>query len=62
MFQRLYELSLCLPQREPWQRLNEGMPGNYDRGFAICFDADGQWTEVSTIPGSGGGRVSLGGA
>lgn len=49
MFQRLHELSQCLPAREPWQRLNEGMPAIYDRGLAICFDDRGQWTEVVGI-------------
>lgn len=46
MFQRLYELSQCLPQREAWERLNEGMPDNYNKGFALCFDAQGQWVGV----------------
>ncbi len=52
MFQRLYELSQCLPPREPWERLNEGMPENYDRGLAICFDDRGQWTGVETYIGN----------
>lgn len=37
MFQRLYELSQCLPKRADWERLNEGMPANYDRGLALCL-------------------------
>ena len=28
MFQRLHELSQCLPERAAWERLNEGMPAN----------------------------------
>lgn len=52
MFQRLYELSRCLPRREPWERLNEGMPDLYDRGLAICFDAQGRWTGVESYKGN----------
>jgi hypothetical protein len=48
MFQRLYELSKCLPPRESWERLNEGMPENYDRGLAICFDDQGRWTGIES--------------
>lgn len=52
MFQRLYELSQCLPQRAAWERLNEGMPAQYDRGLALCFDADGRWCGVRTYNGN----------
>lgn len=54
MFQRLYELSQCLPERESWERLNEGMPDQYDRGLALCFDAAGQWCGVRTYNGNQG--------
>jgi hypothetical protein len=52
MFQRLYELSKCLPPRESWERLNEGMPENYDRGLAICFDDQGRWTGIESYRGN----------
>jgi CRISPR-associated protein Csh1 len=54
MFHRLYELSRSLPEREPWQRLNEGMPAQYDRGLAICFDRQGEWSSVKTVSGNQG--------
>ncbi len=54
MFQRLYELSQCLPQRADWERLNEGMPTNYDRGLALCFGANGEWIGVKTRIGNDG--------
>ncbi|MBK1642718.1 CRISPR-associated protein [Chromatium okenii] len=54
MFQRLYELSQCLPQRTDWERLNEGMPANYDRGLALCFGANGEWMGVKTYKGNAG--------
>ncbi len=41
MFQRLYEFSRCLPQKPDWERLNEGLPANYDRGIAICLENRG---------------------
>lgn len=53
MYQQLYELSQCLPSRKPWERLNEGMPEIYDRGLAICFDEQGQWTGVEVYQGNG---------
>jgi CRISPR-associated protein Csh1 len=43
VFQRLYEFSRILPAKAHWERLNEGMPPNYDRGIAICFDSKGYW-------------------
>lgn len=44
MYHKLYQLSELLPTgREDWERLNEGMPENYDRGVAICFDVDGEF-------------------
>ena len=43
MFQRLLEFSRSLPPMDDWERLNEGMPQNYDRGIAICFDDQGEW-------------------
>lgn len=49
MFQRLYELSQCLPERPAWQRLNEGMQAPYDRGLALCFDPKGEWAGVATV-------------
>jgi CRISPR-associated protein Csh1 len=52
MFQRLYELSLCLPERLAWERLNEGMPANYDRGLALCFGPGGEWCGVRTFMGN----------
>ncbi len=52
MFQRLYELSQCLPERAAWQRLNEGMPTNYDRGLALCFGPGGEWRGVQTYNGN----------
>ncbi|WP_295542541.1 TM1802 family CRISPR-associated protein [uncultured Thiohalocapsa sp.] len=54
MFQRLYELSQCLPARAAWERLNEGLPAHYDRGLALCFDADGGWCGVRTYQGNQG--------
>lgn len=41
MFHKLYQLTELLEDRPDWQRLNEGMPENYDRGIAMCFDARG---------------------
>jgi CRISPR-associated protein Csh1 len=54
MFQRLYELSHCLPERAAWERLNEGLPALYDRGLALCFSADGRWQGVRTYNGNQG--------
>ena len=54
MFQRLYELSHCLPARAAWERLNEAMPDLYDRGLAMTFDDQGAWTGVKTIHGNDG--------
>ena len=54
MFQRLYELSECLPERATWERLNEGMPDYYDRGLALCFDSNSQWIGVKTYMGNNG--------
>lgn len=54
MFQRLYELSQCLPERAAWERLNEGMPANYDRGLALCFGPGGEWLGVRTYMGNHG--------
>lgn len=54
MFQRLYELSQCLPERAAWERLNEGMPDNYDRGLALCFGPGGEWRGVKTYLGNNG--------
>jgi CRISPR-associated protein Csh1 len=52
MFQRLHELSQCLPERAAWERLNEGMPANYDRGLALCFGPGGEWRGVKTYMGN----------
>lgn len=52
MYQQLFELSQCLPSREAWERLNEGMPELYDRGLAICFNEQGQWTGVEVYQGN----------
>ncbi len=51
MFQRLYDLShfLSSSEQEPWQRINEGMPAEYNRGFALCFSKEGEWQGVETI-------------
>lgn len=54
MFQRLYELSQLLPTQAPWQMLNEGMPENYDRGLAVCFDRTGRYTGVRARTGNDG--------
>ena len=54
MFQRLYELSQCLPERAAWERLNEGMPTNCDRGLALCFGPGGEWRGVKTYLGNQG--------
>jgi CRISPR-associated protein Csh1 len=54
MFQRLYELSQCLPERLAWERLNEGMPDNYDRGLAITFNNQGIWVGVQSVIGNQG--------
>jgi CRISPR-associated protein Csh1 len=43
VFQRLHEFSRILSAKADWERLNEGMPPNYDRGIAICFDNKGHW-------------------
>lgn len=59
MFQRLYELSQCLPQRADWERLNEGMPANYDRGLALCFGANGEWVGVKTYKGNAEWCIAL---
>ncbi len=54
MFLRLLELSHCLPERAAWERLNEGMPANYDRGLALCFGPQGEWRGVKTYQGNQG--------
>ncbi|WP_295388833.1 TM1802 family CRISPR-associated protein [uncultured Thiodictyon sp.] len=54
MFHFLYELSQCLPERAAWERLNEGMPANYDRGLALCFGPGGEWCAVKTYSGNQG--------
>ena len=54
MFQRLHELSQCLPERAAWERLNEGMPANYDRGLALCFGPGGEWRGVKSYQGNQG--------
>jgi hypothetical protein len=40
MFQQLYELSQCLPTREAWEQLNEGMSPIYDRGLAVFLQQE----------------------
>ena len=52
MFQRLHELSQCLSEQAAWERLNEGMPANYDRGLALCFGPNGEWCGVKTYMGN----------
>ena len=52
MFQRLFELGQILPVVGPWECFNEGMPDNYDRGLAICFDVDGNYAGIKTRYGS----------
>lgn len=54
MFQRLYEFSRCLPDKPDWERLNEGLPANYDRGIAICFDDRGDWCGIEVRYGNQG--------
>ena len=54
VFQKLYELSQMLPSQEPWQMLNEGMPDNYDRGLAVCFDTNGKYVGIRTLNRSSG--------
>ncbi|MEA3547907.1 MAG: TM1802 family CRISPR-associated protein [Thermodesulfobacteriota bacterium] len=51
MFQRLFELSglLGINRRKPWELLNHGMDEQYDRGFAICFDEQGDYDGIRTI-------------
>ena len=46
MYARLSELARLLPQRQPWEMLNEGMPEVYDRGLALCLDGDGAWAGI----------------
>ncbi|OQW91175.1 MAG: hypothetical protein BWK79_17590 [Beggiatoa sp. IS2] len=54
MFQRLYELSTILPQDlVTWEKLNEGMPPEYNRGFALCFDEQGHWAKIQTVQKTG---------
>ncbi len=50
MFQRLSDLSrfISLSESESWELLNEGMPPEYNRGFALCFSNDGKWQGVKT--------------
>lgn len=44
MFHRLYELSELIGLDGPlWSQLNQGMPSNYDRGIALCFDDAGRF-------------------
>lgn len=52
MFQRLYELGQLLPKKEPWEMLNEGMPEQYDRGLAICFDPNGGYVGIRSYRGN----------
>ncbi|MBE0429351.1 MAG: CRISPR-associated protein [Thermoleophilia bacterium] len=52
MFQQLYELGQILPEVEPWEHFNEGMPDNYDRGLAICFDPRGKYIGIRTRLGN----------
>lgn len=54
MFQRLYEFTRCLPQKPDWERLNEGLPTNYDRGLALCFDDRGDWRGIEVRYGNQG--------
>jgi hypothetical protein len=54
MFQRLHQLARCLPERPAWERLNEGMPDNDDRGLALRFGPDGAWHGVRTYLGNQG--------
>ncbi len=56
MFQRLYDLSrsLSVSEKAPWQRINEGMPPEYNRGFALCFSTKGEWLGVKTTYNSEG--------
>ncbi len=54
MFQRLYELSRFLPEHPTWERLNEGMPPEYDRGLAICFNPQGEFTKIDSFIGNSG--------
>lgn len=43
-----------LPSQEPWRMLNEGMPDNYDRGLAVCFDTNGKYVGIRTLNRSSG--------
>lgn len=52
MFQRLYELGQLLSRKTRWEMLNEGMPENYDRGFAICFDSRGKYVGIRSKNGN----------
>jgi CRISPR-associated protein Csh1 len=54
VFQRLYEFSQCLPSKANWERLDEGMPDNYDRGIAVCFDQAGHWQSIEVRHGNKG--------
>lgn len=48
MLHRLYDISLGLAKKELWQRINEGMPVEYNRGLALCFSSSGEWIGVKT--------------
>ncbi|EDN71149.1 conserved hypothetical protein [Beggiatoa sp. PS] len=48
MFQRLLDLSRSLSTSAPWERINEGMPIEYNRGFALSFSKQGQWQSVES--------------
>ncbi|MDM8557481.1 TM1802 family CRISPR-associated protein [Candidatus Parabeggiatoa sp. HSG14] len=49
MFQRLYDLSFSLSSDKAfWQRINEGMPPEYNIGFILHFSKKGEWLGVKT--------------
>lgn len=56
MFQRLLDLSRTLPERQLWERINQGMPAEYNRGVrgrgAFHGGRAGPWpgTQVGGMP------------
>jgi CRISPR-associated protein Csh1 len=49
MFQKISEFSRLLPESDPIEYLNEGMPEIYDRGLAICFDKNADFESVQVL-------------
>lgn len=49
MFQKISEFSKLLPESDPIEYLNEGMPEIYDRSLAICFDKNADFDSVQVL-------------